>query len=187
MNASTCTHSRQGPELRAGLMRWIGYYNTRRPSFDPGRAYAGRGVWGGHDGEIGGLTTTRTKLNSGRQTVQPGGTTSHCRGCGHCRRLILNQAPLSVAWISYSPALGTPNDGIRGLHRLGNPIQVRRTATHFAEAASRTICLHTNVKTHLHDFMLVCLVSWRITVHRTWTCRDPEEANRSPHPTDLGF
>ena len=52
-----------GSELRAGLSRWIGYYNARRPH----SALAGRTpdeAYGAHgNGEIGGLTTTRTKLS----------------------------------------------------------------------------------------------------------------------------
>ena len=70
-----------GSELRAGVAEWIGYYNGRRPhstlALDRLRrsllrrriaramAHARRGIrgrWDG-DGETGGLTETRTKLN----------------------------------------------------------------------------------------------------------------------------
>ena len=51
-----------GSELRAGLSWWIGYYNAGRPHSTlagrtPDEAYVGI-----RDGELGGLTTTRTEL-----------------------------------------------------------------------------------------------------------------------------
>jgi putative transposase len=51
-----------GSELRAGLSRWIGCCNARRPPLVSGRAHARRGMRGGRDSEIAGLTTTGTKL-----------------------------------------------------------------------------------------------------------------------------
>ena len=52
-----------GSELRAGLTRWIGYYNAGRPHSRAGGPHTGRGICGNEvDGEIGGLTTTRTEL-----------------------------------------------------------------------------------------------------------------------------
>ena len=54
----------------------VGYYNDPAASLYIGWAYTRRGIRHGRDGKTGGLTTTRTKLKPGRQTVQLDGTTS---------------------------------------------------------------------------------------------------------------
>ncbi|GGC57588.1 hypothetical protein GCM10011504_39850 [Siccirubricoccus deserti] len=49
-----------GAEPRAGLTKWIGYYNAGRPH-SAFRADTRGGVWGRRDGEVDGLRTTKTE------------------------------------------------------------------------------------------------------------------------------
>ena len=52
-----------GSEARAGIGRWITYYNGSRPHTAQGRKDAGRGPYGLRRHRNGGVTETRTKLS----------------------------------------------------------------------------------------------------------------------------
>src|SRR3954447_13230564 len=63
MSACTCTHLRPARSCGRGFCG--GSATTyRTASLYIGRAHTRRGIRDGHDGKTGGLTTTRTKLNS---------------------------------------------------------------------------------------------------------------------------
>ena len=70
-----------GSELRAGLARWIGYYNADRPHSGLGGPHTRRGLcYAGKRGEIGGVIKPRICIfDASRQTVPGTGTTSHLR------------------------------------------------------------------------------------------------------------